>query len=288
MDNTFDKMFYCEGKLIAGIDDVGVSDIAGPLVAACVVLPKIDLRNDDLRIFEVNDSKLIPEKYRKRYAEIIWQSAYAIGIGEVQAAEVDFLGKHVATTIAMLRAISACKAVKTSAPVRPDFLIVDGNRPVPTSIRQYPLINADEASMCVAAASIVAKVYRDDIMIKLHENYPYYNWASNKGYPCAEHFEGLDKHGAQIGIHRTNFWPFTPDVKKIEDAEWRKRRRGWRDLTAKNMTAELGGEPWISNPSLWKPSREFKASQRKGVKIGIALKASNELLSEKPTQENCS
>jgi len=83
MDNTFDKLYYDQGELIAGVDESGVSDIAGPLVAACVVLPKIDPRKDDLAIFEVQDSKVVPEKHRKRLAEIVYNMAIGIGIGIV-------------------------------------------------------------------------------------------------------------------------------------------------------------------------------------------------------------
>lgn len=241
MDNTFDKMYYNHGELIGGVDESGVSDIAGPLVAACVILPKIDLHRDDLRIFEVNDSKKIPEMYRKQHAEIVWQVALGIGIGEVYPAEIDYFGKYASISLAMLRAIAACRKTSASkASLTPDFLLIDGELPVHTKIKHQKLLHADEKSLCVAAASIVAKVYRDDIMKKYHDQYPYYGWDSNKGYPCEDHFKGIDTHGVQIGIHRIRSWPFVPGTKIEEARSWKRRRSKWRDVTEARCGKDLG------------------------------------------------
>lgn len=243
MDNTFDKMFYNEGELIAGIDESGVIDVAGPLVAACVILPKIDVQKDDLRIFEIDDSKKIPEKYRKKHAEVIWQTAIAIGIGEVHPPEIDYLGSTGATKLAMFRSIVACSTIAKGKSILPNFILVDKitNFYLPVKIRQKHIEQGDTKSLCIAAASIVAKVYRDEIMHKLHERFPYYDWASNKGYPCENHFRGLDSHGIQIGIHRTRRWPFmrNPSVKD-DHIKWEKRRSQWKKVTAKMMQAEIG------------------------------------------------
>ena len=251
MDNTFDKLFYSQGDLIGGVDESGVSDIAGPLVAACVILPKIDPRKDNLKIFEVDDSKKIPEKYRKSHVEVIWQTAIAIGIGEVSAAETDYLGKQAASSLAMLRAIIVCKTTAKGKSVRPNFLIIDGTRPVQIDIKQCPIQDADKKSLCVASASIIAKVYRDDIMNKLHEKFPYYKWNSNKGYPCEDQFKGLDEKGVQIGIHRVKSWPFTPNQKFPENrSKMRKRRKLWRSNTERNLGMEIGGKLWTTKPPL--------------------------------------
>lgn len=254
MDNTFDKVYYGRGELIAGIDESGVSDIAGPLVAACVILPKIDVHSDDLRIFEVDDSKKIPEKYRKKHAEVIWQTAIGIGIGEVQPAEIDYFGKQAATRLAMLRAVVACRTTGKGKLIKPHFLLVDRAEgvKVPITIPQMHIKEGDQKSLCIAAASVVAKVYRDDIMVKLHERYPYYGWLSNKGYPCDAHFRGIDEHGVQVGIHRIKRWPFISHKAIKEEPGWDQRRRHWRTATERALGKELG-EPWTSKPPSSKP-----------------------------------
>lgn len=237
MDNTYDKMFYHEGEYIGGVDESGVSDIAGPLVAACVILPKIDLHKEDLRIFEINDSKQIPERYRKQHAEIVWQVALAIGIGEVHPYEIDYLGKNASIKLAMLRAVAACTKTTTSKThIQPDFLLIDGHFSLNIDIRQKPIERGDEKSLSIAAASVVAKVYRDEIMIRYHEKYPYYDWASNKGYPCENQFKGIDKHGIQIGIHRIKYWPFIPQrIIKENRYAWKRRRLLWKKVTEDHL-----------------------------------------------------
>lgn len=244
MDNTFDKMYYNEGSLIAGIDESGVSDIAGPLVAACVILPKIDLQKDDLRIFEVNDSKQIPEKYRDKHAEVIWQTAMAIGIGEVQPSEIDYLGRLSAIHVAMFRAVSACRDARGKT-VRPDFILIDrvDSKYLPLNIKQLHVEQGDTKSLCIAAASIVAKVYRDKIMLRLHERYPQYDWISNKGYPCEAHFRGMDSHGVQIGIHRIKRWPFIKNPSLPEDrSKWEQRRKLWKKVTTLALHQETDAQ----------------------------------------------
>jgi len=247
MDNTFDKMFYHEGTLIGGIDETGVSDIAGPLVAACVILPKIDVQKDDLKIFEIDDSKNIPEKYRKRHAEVIWQTAKGIGIGEVQPAEIDYLGSIGAIKLAMYRSVAACSTIAKGNTIHPDYLMIDrvANLQIPVKIRQSLIEQGDTKSLCIAAASIVAKVYRDEIMIKLHERFPYYNWISNKGYPTEKHFKGIDTHGVQIGIHRIKRWPFIKNPSLEEEyAKWERRRNLWKKTTSKILKLEADEHLW--------------------------------------------
>jgi len=276
MDNTFDKMFYMEGDHLAGVDESGVSDIAGPLVAACVILPRIDPRTHDLRIFEVNDSKTTPKKYRKGIAEVIWQTAIAVGIGEVQPAELDYFSRQQATSLAMFRAIQSCAHTVKGRHIKPDFLLVDGDHAAPIDIKQALLRGLDRKSLCCAAASIIAKVYRDDIMTKLHEAYPFYDWINNKGFPCESHFKGLDEQGVQIGIHRASgihrlkHWAFKsshldgcveqPEKKERNEKEralWEIRIKKWTQVTYRRCGIELGEQLWTSKPPLWTPSPSF-------------------------------
>lgn len=260
MDNSFDSLFYDRGDLIGGLDETGVSDIAGPLVAACVILPKVfSPETVDIRLFDIDDSKKIPEKYRAQHSEIIWNCASAIGIGEVSASEIDFVGKRKATILAMARAVSNCQS-KTRKAARPSFLLIDGAIELPVTIPQECVKDADAKSLSVAAASIIAKVYRDDVMRKLHDKLPFYGWNKNKGHPCENHFQGIDSHGIQVGVHRTKSWPFVPNGEK-RDAEpmWLARRGLWRQKTLEALLFEIGDESWITKqPS----SKEFRRSKR--------------------------
>lgn len=241
MDNTFDKKFYDRSEIIAGIDETGVSDIAGPLVAACVILPKIDIDKHSIKIFEISDSKKVPEKYRELHAGIIYNTAIGIGIGEVSAFECSVLGKKLATILAMNRAITSCKDVQTKELIKPGLLLIDGNIDLDITIPYEKIIKGDEKSLSIAAASIIAKVYRDQRMIALHEKYPQYDWASNKGYPCENQFEGLDKVGYIQDIHRLGFWPFKKSSLEKEKGSteyWNARRRLWDIVTRKRILEE--------------------------------------------------
>lgn len=270
MDNSFDKLFYHHGKHIGGIDETGVSDIAGPLIAACVILPRYDVRPDDIRILEVDDSKKIAERFRKKVAEVIWQCAIGIGIGEVTPMEFDALGQESSIRLAMLRSVASCRAPGTNKPIRPDFLMVDQSRgaQIPTRTAQKSIADGDEKSLCIAAASVIAKVYRDDYMANLHQSYPFYDWASNKGYASNQHLDGLDQHGFQIGIHRLRRWPFmrgpNEDLKE-SPMEWSRRRRLWRQLTMKKLQTEAGEEQWTSKHQSFQVSSKSKALIQKAL-----------------------
>lgn len=260
MDNTFDSLYFSHGEHIAGIDESGVSDIAGPLVAACVVLPKLSIDSEDIRVFAVNDSKKIPEKYRKGYAQIIWNAATAIGIGEVQPSEIDYLGKRRSTILAMTRAVAACQTKDRQGRITPDALLIDGEFSLPLEIPQFPIKDGDTKSLCIASASVIAKVYRDDVMLALHQRFPNYGWNSNKGYPCENQFRGMDTHGIQVGIHRTKFWPFSANSEDKEDAKkWYYRRGLWREKTTDAMTIDaLSGTKIVSNKPSGRHSRHSK------------------------------
>lgn len=304
MDNTFDKMFYMEGDHLAGVDESGVSDIAGPLVAACVILPRIDPRVHDLRIFDVNDSKATPKKYRKSVAEVIWQTAIAVGIGEVQPAELDYFSRQQAASLARLRAVQSCKHTVKGRHIRPDFLLVDGDYPIPVDIKQAVLRQLDTKSLCCAAASIIAKVYRDEIMTKLHESYPFYDWASNKGFPCEQHFKGLDEQGVQVGVHRISgihrlrHWTFKSSSLDPESATaekrtknekekelWDIRIKNWMKVTYRRTGLELGENTWTLKPQLWTPSENFSDLHPK-VARHIAATNNSKKLSGAPTTKS--
>lgn len=265
MDNTFDSMYYEKGNLIAGLDEAGVSDIAGPLVAACVILPKIDIHKHDLRIFEVNDSKKIPEHYRKKHAEVVFQVALGIGIGEVTPIEIDYFGKWAAIRLAMLRAINACSRPGGKKKIIPDHLLIDGEMKIPTSIGQDLIQKGDTKSLSIAAASIIAKVYRDEIMINLHEQYPQYDWLNNKGYPCENHFKGIDEIGVQLGLHRMKLWPFqeNPKLNKDDREAWKIRRNNWRSITEARVFKELGGTGWVTKNKLSKHLMSSRSLQER-------------------------
>lgn len=278
MDNTFDKMFYDRGDLIAGVDESGVIDIAGPLVAACVIFPKFDQYPEDLSLFNIDDSKKIPEKYRKEHAEVVWNSALAVGIGEVLPSEIDCLGLKNSTSLAMFRAISACSYLETRKQVTPDFLIIDGHKPVKAKISQITVIDGDKKSLSVAAASLVAKVYRDDLMLEYHRRHPHYGWNRNKGFPNEQHFKGLDTHGITLGVHRVGRWPFVGRSKeddKLRDGEikWSKRRIKWKKVTEKRLSLEQESELWTSSPRSLNHSMSSKSRSRETVKPGEHTKS---------------
>jgi ribonuclease HII len=177
---------------IAGVDEVGRGPLAGPVVAAAVVLPYgIDLP-------DVRDSKLLSSAQRQASYETIRTAATAIGIGIVSALEIDRTNILAATLEAMRQAVAQID------PPPPDFVLVDGLWPVPIQLPQRPLKSGDQLSISVAAASIVAKVHRDEMMISYHESYPHYNFAKNKGYGTKEHRAALDRFGACL-LHRQTF-----------------------------------------------------------------------------------
>lgn len=178
-------------SLIAGIDEAGRGSLAGPVVAAAVILP------DQLFIFNIRDSKkLIPKTRRELYYTILGK-AIDIGIGIVEANIIDNININQASFLAMKRAILNLKKP-------PDYLLVDGFKIPHLKISQFRLIKGEDKSISIAAASIIAKVYRDNIMIKLDQKYPQYCFKKNKGYGTEEHIKALKKYGA-IEIHRKSY-----------------------------------------------------------------------------------
>lgn len=176
---------------IAGLDEVGRGPLAGPVVAASVILQE----NCDNSCFV--DSKTINAKNRSRLYQELKQSGAQISVGIVSEADIDRLNILQASLLAMKKAI-------LTMPVQPDFLLVDGNQPVPISIPQQTLVKGESKSASIAAASIVAKVVRDDMMDQYHLQYPEYNFQKNRGYPTLEHRQAIKTYGP-CAIHRQSF-----------------------------------------------------------------------------------
>ena len=183
-------------SFIAGIDEVGRGPLAGPVYAACVVLPS------DFDVPGVNDSKKLSAKRREELSAIIRERAVAYGIGIAEPAEIDDINILEATKNAMKRAISECNE-KLSASGQIDMLLIDAVR-LDTDTPCESIIKGDEKSLSIAAASIVAKVARDTYMTEMDSVYPGYDFAGNKGYGTAKHYEGLRSLG-YTPIHRRSF-----------------------------------------------------------------------------------
>lgn len=182
---------YNEYSFICGIDEVGRGPLAGPVVAGAVILPK------DCDILYLNDSKQLSEKKREELYDIIMEKAVATGLGFVAPERIDQINILQATYEAMREAISKLDPA-------PDLLLNDAVTIPQVSIRQIPIIKGDAKSISIAAASIIAKVTRDRLMVQYDMVYPEYGFASNKGYGAQAHLEALKKYGP-TPIHRRSF-----------------------------------------------------------------------------------
>ncbi len=188
----FERMYYGQGyQRIAGVDEVGRGPLAGPVVAAAVILPKDGIEE------ELFDSKKISSKKREELYEIILSKALGVGIGTIGQEEIDFLNIFQATLKAMALAIE-------NLPIPPDFILIDGPHGLRLSIPQKPIRKGDQLSNSIAAASIVAKVTRDRMMLECHQKYPQYNFAKHKGYGTKEHRKAIEKFGV-CELHRKTF-----------------------------------------------------------------------------------
>ena len=182
---------YSDHQAICGIDEVGRGPFAGPVVAGAVILPK------DHPILYLNDSKKLSEKKREELYEVILKEAVATGIGMASPARIDEINILQATYGAMRMAIS-------NLSVQPDLLLNDAVTIPEIEIMQIPIIKGDAKSVSIAAASILAKVTRDRLMVEYEKVFPGYDFASNKGYGTKAHIEGLKKLGP-TPIHRMSF-----------------------------------------------------------------------------------
>ncbi len=183
----------CGYRHVAGIDEAGRGPLAGPVVAAAVLLPA------RCRLVGLDDSKQLSARERERLFAVILENAVGVGIGSADAGEVDSLNVLEATRLAMQRAVAAL------AP-SPDYLLTDAVTLPAMRIPVRPIIKGDSLSVSIAAASIIAKVTRDHLMAQYDEIFPQYGFLSHKGYGTAEHLERLAHHGPCI-IHRRTFAP---------------------------------------------------------------------------------
>jgi ribonuclease HII len=178
---------------VCGVDEAGRGPLAGPVVAAAVILDRKRIPKG------LNDSKQLTEEGREALFPRILEMAVAVGVGEASVGEIDLINIRQATHMAMARAVRALS-------VAAEFALVDGNDAPALPCRCDTLVGGDGRSVSIAAASIVAKVTRDRMMVALHDDHPGYNWRSNKGYGTPEHYEGLKRHGV-TPHHRRSFGP---------------------------------------------------------------------------------
>jgi ribonuclease HII len=180
-------------RLVAGVDEVGVGPLAGPVVAAAVVLP------EQPRLPGLDDSKKLARETRERLDDAIRRQAIDWAVGEIWPEEIDRLNIYQAGLLSMKRAVEAL-----SRP--PDHVLVDARTIPGIHVPQTSLVRGDSRDASIAAASIVAKVHRDAIMRRLHVRFPAYGFARNKGYPTPQHIEALQRVGASA-VHRRSFAP---------------------------------------------------------------------------------
>jgi ribonuclease HII len=191
-------LLFCEQaesvyKYIAGVDEAGRGPLAGNVVAAAVIL------DQEREIIGLDDSKKLSESARDKLSRQIKQEALAYAIAEADVNEIDNLNILQATMLAMQRAVAALR-------LRPGFIYVDGNRSPQWDYDCKAVIKGDQKIQSVAAASILAKVYRDDCLKALHTKFPDYGFAKHKGYPTAEHLAALQKFGPSP-VHRLSYAP---------------------------------------------------------------------------------
>lgn len=202
----FEHEAYRRGyRCVAGLDEVGRGPLAGPVVAAAVVLPQGFVHA------EIKDSKLLTARQREKVAALIRQNAQCWAVGIVEAEDIDRFNIHQASLLAMVKALASLES-------KADCLLIDGNQAIPLGlfrIGKFPsggttyqrtIIKGDRLCLSIAAASIMAKVVRDEHMVRLDAEYPGYGFAAHKGYSCAAHFEALRRLGPSPA-HRRSFKP---------------------------------------------------------------------------------
>ena len=197
----YEKELILNGvKLIGGIDEVGRGPLVGPVVAACVILPL----NYELK--GLTDSKKLSEKKREEFYEILIKDAISYGVGIISEKEIDEINIYEATKKAMKEAINNCN-------IKPEHVLIDAMK-LDLDIPSTSIIKGDAKSLSIAAASVIAKVVRDRMLVLLDKKYPMYDLANNKGYPTKKHLEAIEKYGI-TKYHRLSYGPVAKYKDKI-------------------------------------------------------------------------
>ena len=186
-------------KLIGGVDEVGRGPLVGPVVAACVVLP------DEFNLDGLTDSKKLSERKREYFFEEIKKQAVSFGIGIVDEKRIDEINIYEATKEAMIMAINNCS-------IKPDYVLTDAMK-LDIDIPVKPIIKGDLRSITISAASVLAKVIRDEMLYELDKKYPMYDFKNNVGYPTKKHLEAIDEYGI-IPEHRKSYGPVKEYLEK--------------------------------------------------------------------------
>lgn len=188
-------------KLIGGIDEVGRGPLVGPVVAACCVLP-LNYKLDGL-----TDSKKLSEKKREKFYDILVHDAISYGIGIIDEKKIDEVNIYEATKLAMCEAIKKCK-------IKPEYVLIDAMK-LDINIPSTSIIKGDARSLSIAAASVIAKVTRDRMLVELDKKYPMYDFKNNKGYPTKKHLEAIEKYGI-INEHRRSYSPVHDYIERVK------------------------------------------------------------------------
>lgn len=189
---NIDKKYFKDGiNLLAGVDEAGRGPLAGPVVAASVILPK------NFHHKEIDDSKKLSHKQREKLFEIIIENAISFSFSVISQTTIDKINILNASLVAMQKSVNKLKPI-------PELVLIDGNKIFNSRLQLIPVVKGDSLSQSIAAASIIAKVIRDRMMNRLAEKYSYYGWEHNKGYPTRQHIEALLKFGP-TPVHRKSF-----------------------------------------------------------------------------------
>ena len=198
----YEKELWNNGiNYIGGVDEVGRGPLVGPVVTACVILPK------DFVLEGLTDSKKLTEKKRNIFYDYIMDHALSVSVGMMNEKVIDEVNIYEATKLAMYQAINNSK-------IKPEHVLIDAMKLDKLDVPSTSIIKGDAKSITIAAASVIAKVTRDRMMIELDEKYPMYGFAKHKGYPTKKHIEALQKYGV-LDNYRMTFHPVM-DIKKID------------------------------------------------------------------------
>ena len=192
-------------EYVAGVDEVGRGPLIGPVVTACVILPH------DFKLDGLTDSKKLTEKKRDLYYDYIMENALSVSIGMMDEKVIDEVNIYEATKLAMYQAIDNSK-------ITPQHVLIDAMKLENLEMPSTSIIKGDAKSISIAAASVIAKVTRDRMMIELDKEYPMYGFASHKGYPTKKHVEALYKYGV-LESHRKSFHPVDELVKNVDSKQ---------------------------------------------------------------------